>query len=78
MFLVMDNARGHGTDTVIEQYTNNLRDNYNIQIIWQVPRSYYTNTLDLGVWMSLQARVEREHYLKHCTEEALVHSLESI
>ena len=29
----LDNAGGHGTNTVIEQYINNLRDNYNIQII---------------------------------------------
>ena len=28
--------------------------------------------------MSLQARVEREHYLKRCTAEALVHSVQTI
>ena len=61
-YLVMDNAGGHGTNDAIQQYTNNLRKNYNIAIIWQVPRSPYTNVLDLGIWMSLQARVEREHF----------------
>ena len=32
-FLVMDNAGGHGTNTAIEEYKNNLRNNYNIEII---------------------------------------------
>ena len=59
-YLVMDNAGGHGTNEAIQQYTNNLRDCYNIRIIWQIPRLPYTNMLDLGIWMSLQARVERE------------------
>ena len=77
-YLVMDNAGGHGTNTAIEQYSNNLLQNFNIEIIWQIPRSPYTNVLDLGIWMSLQARVEREHYLKRCTAEALVHSVQTI
>ena len=63
---------------LIQQYKNNLRDNYNIEIIWQVPRSPYTNVLDLGIWILLQARVKREHYLKRCTVDALVHSVETI
>ena len=74
----MDNTRGYGTNTAIEEYKNNLRDNYNIEIIWQVPRSPYTNVLDLGIWILLQARVKREHYLKRCTVDALVHSVETI
>ena len=31
--------------------------------------------LDLGVWMSLQAAVERQHYLKRCNADALVNSV---
>ena len=77
-FLVMDNAGGHGTKAAIQQYEMHLRKEYNIHIIWQVPRLPYTNVLDLGIWMSLQAQVEREHYLKRCTVDELVHSIETI
>ena len=57
----MDNAGGHGTNEAIQQYRSNLHNNYNVAIIWQVPRLPCTNVLDLGIWMSMQARVEREH-----------------
>ena len=42
----------------------------------QVPRSPYTNLLDLGVWCSLQAAVEKEHYMKRTDVSALVDSVE--
>ena len=71
----MDNAGGHGTKSVIEQYTKMLKDKYNIMIIHQVPRSPYTNLLDLGVWCSLQAHVEKQHYLKRTDVPALVNSV---
>lgn len=61
IYLVMDNAGGHGTDQAVQQYTKQLLDEHNIEIIQQVPRSPETNVLDLGIWMSLQAAVEREH-----------------
>ena len=71
----MDNAGGHGTNDAIKKYQANLLDKYNIEIIFQVPRSPYTNVLDLGVWSALQAAVERQHYLKRCTTNALVNSV---
>ena len=74
-YLVMDNAGGHGTNVAIESYSKTLLDDYNIEIIFQIPRSPYTNVLDLGVWMSLQAAVERQHYLKRCNADALVNSV---
>lgn len=49
----MDNAGGHGTHEAIRSYTKTLEEDYNIEIIFQIPRSSYTNVLDLGVWMSL-------------------------
>ena len=55
----MDNAGGHGTDDAITQYTINMKDTYNIEIIHQVPRSPFTNVLDLGIWASLQGIVEK-------------------
>ena len=71
----MDNAGGHGSKDAIATYTKTLEDEYNIEIIHQIPRSPYTNVLDLGVWMSLQAAVERQHYLKRCNADALVKSV---
>ena len=52
-WLVMDNAGRHGTKECIIDYRSNLLTKYNIQIIFQIPRSPSTNVLDLGVWMSL-------------------------
>ena len=74
-YLVMDNTGGHGTDSTIEKYTTEMLEKYNIQIIQQVPRSPYTNLLDLGVWCALQARVERTHYMRRCEVGALVKSV---
>lgn len=61
IYLVMDNAGGHGTDKAVEAYTKQLLDEHKIEIIQQVPRSPETNVLDLGIWMSLQSAVEKEH-----------------
>ena len=36
IYLVMDNAGGHGTDNAKEVYTRKLLE-FNVQIIWQVP-----------------------------------------
>ena len=71
----MDNAGGHSTNTAIATYTKMLEDDYNIEIIFQIPRSPYTNVLDLGVWMALQAQVERQHYLQRCNANALVNTV---
>ena len=74
-YIVMDNAGGHGTDDAIVEYTNMLKEKYKIKIIHQVPRSPYTNLLDLGVWMSLQSQVEKEHYMKRTDVDALVNTV---
>ena len=47
-----------------------LDEKFNIETIFQVPRSPYTNALDLGVWCALQSRVETEHYGKRCEVQA--------
>ena len=41
-----------------------LKDQFNIIIMHQVPRSSYTNLLDFGVWCNLQFRVEKQDYQK--------------
>jgi len=74
-YIVMDNAGGHGTDEAIEEYRKMLLDDFNIEIIHQVPRSPYTNLLDLGVWCSLQSMVEKVHYQKRTDVGALVSSV---
>ena len=48
LYLVMDNAGGHGTKDCITEYTA-IMQAQNIKIIWQVPRSPETNMLDLGI-----------------------------
>jgi hypothetical protein len=75
IFLIMDNAGGHGRNDIIEQYTLNLKTKYNVTIIHQVPQSPYCNALDLGVWCLLQANVEKTHYMRRCNTEALVRSV---
>ena len=67
----MDNAGGHGTNETIKKYVSILDIKFNIETIFQVPRSPYTNALDLGVWCALQSRVETEHYGKRCEVQAL-------
>ena len=67
IYLMMDNAGGHGTDECVRDYTRKLKDDYNIIIIQQCPRSPCTNTLDLGVWRTLQSHVEKMH--KTCVNE---------
>jgi hypothetical protein len=58
IYLVMDNAGGHGTKDTIDQYVADLLDTHNVRVLWQEPRGPELNLLDLGVWMSLQSAVE--------------------
>ena len=74
IFLVMDNAGGHGTNDAIATYTEGLQI-YNVEIIWQVPRSPETNMLDLGVWMSVQSAVGKNHRRQRCAHDALAKSI---
>ena len=48
-YLVMDNAGGHGANEEIDEYVRMLNEKWNIKVIFQVPRSPYTNVLDLGI-----------------------------
>merc|ERR1711935_831459 len=77
IYLVMDNAGGHGTDECVKKYTDRLKKKHKVQIIHQVPRSPYTNLLDLGVWCSLQSQVEKEHYMKRTDLNALAKSVDN-
>ena len=78
IYLVMDNAGGHGNDSTIQEYKDYLRQKHNIIIIHQCPRSPCTNTLDLGVWTTLQHQVEKEHRDKRTEVNALAASVKTI
>ena len=58
IYLHMDNAGGHGTAEAIAEYTRVLKEEFNIKIIHQIPRSPETNVLDLGIWCCLQWAVD--------------------
>ena len=75
LYLVMDNAGGHGTSDAKDIYVNAMKE-YNVEIIWQVPRSPETNMLDLGVWMSIQSAVTRVHHNRRSHVDALATSIE--
>ena len=71
IYLIMDNAGGHGTNECVIEYTRIFKVEFNVVIIHQVPRSPYTNVLDLGVWRSLQSIVERKHFMRRCNADSL-------
>ena len=48
IYLVLDNASGHGSSTCITNYVQILKDRFNVEFVHQIPRSLFTNTLDLG------------------------------
>ena len=50
---------------------NDAVKKYKIEIVQQVPRSPETNVLDIGIWMSLQSAVEKEHRGQKCDASAL-------
>ena len=64
IYLVLDNAGGHGTTDTKKAFMRILRRKYNIVSKWQVPNSSDSNMLDLGAWATIQSQVE-EHHCKH-------------
>ena len=75
VYLFIDGAGGHGTNEAINEYDKNLMIDFNIKLVFQVPRTPYSNVLDLGIWCGLQAAVEKTHYMRCCAVEALVRSV---
>ena len=59
------------TDECVKEYTQNLMEKYNIEIVQQVARSPETNVLDLGIWMLLQSAVEKRHKGRCCNPKVL-------
>ena len=54
-----DNAGGHGTDVAKETYTKMMWDKFKIRCVFQSAPSPEFNALDLGVWMTVQAAVNK-------------------
>ena len=77
IYLVIDNAGGHGTATCVSNYKQMLKDEYNIELIHQVPNSPETNILDLGVWRALQSRVERLSYRNRQDKDVLAKTVKT-
>ena len=75
VYLFIDGAGGRGTKDAIIEYTNNLQENLNNQLVFQVPRTPYSNVLDLGVWCGLQTTVEKTHFMRRCEINILVRSV---
>ena len=76
IYLVMDNAGGHGTSDTIDHYVADLLETHNVRILWQEPRGPELNLLDLGAWMSLQSAVEKHFRGTQNDQEALARKIE--
>ena len=76
IFLYLDNAGGHGTKDVVDQYVADLRKIWNVICVHQRPRSPATNMLDLGIWMAFQNVVEKMHVGKRMELSALCSTVE--
>ena len=75
VYLFMDNAGGHGKTEIKAEYEKILKEEFNVQVEWQVPNSPETNMLDLGVWVSIQSLVERIHKGKVMRTDELSNSV---
>ena len=76
IYLIIDNAGGHGTTVVVEEYRRMLKDDFNIILKHQVPNSPETNLLDLGVWRALQSKVESISFQNRFDTEVLADTVE--
>ena len=76
IFLYLDNAGGHDTKEAIDKNIKTLKDDFNVILVHQRPRSPATNMLDLGVWMALQNVVEKLHFRKRMEAKALCNTVE--
>ena len=61
IYLVLDNAGGHGTKDCKRKFMRILCRKYNVLCIWQVSCGPDTNMLDLGAWTAVQAEVEERY-----------------
>ena len=72
VYVFLDCAGGHGTNEAINEYNKNFMIDFNIKLVFQVPRTPYSNVLYLEIWCGLQAAIEKTHYMRRCIVEVLV------
>ena len=48
---------------------------FNIKLVFQVPRTPHSNVLDLGICCGLQADVEKTYYMRRYTVDTLFRSV---
>ena len=73
LYTLLDNGGRHGTDVCIAQYTEMLRAEFDIILIYQVPRSPYCNFLDLGsIIYRCKSKIQ---YMKRYNIENIVRSV---
>ena len=71
----MDNAGGHGTNEAKEEYTNILKEEFNIELEWQITNSPELSMLNLGAWMAVQLEIEEIHKNSTMQHDILVGSI---
>eukprot|EP00957_Ditylum_brightwellii_P077128 5861528-Ditylum_brightwellii.AAC.1 len=59
IYLYMDNAGGHGSNEIVKECVDLLKEKYNAIIINQIPRSPETKMLDIGAWIAIQSIVKK-------------------
>ena len=75
IYSFIDGTGGHGTNKAINAYDKNLMMDFNIKLVFQVPRTPYSNVLDLEILCGLQAAVENTYYIRRCDVESLIRSV---
>ena len=73
--LFIDGTGGHRTNEDINVYDKNLIIDFNIKLVFQVPRTPHSNVLDLGICCGLQAAVEKTYYMRRYTVDTLFRSV---
>ena len=76
IYLVIDTSGGHRINETIKEYMNMILQQYDIKLFYQVPNSPETNLLDLGVWFSMQSKVESFDFLNRQDPCLLVQTVE--
>ena len=66
---------GHGTKETVDAYITSLKEDHNIVLVHQCPRSLATNMVGLGVWMAFQSLVEKLHLNKRQEVKALCNTV---
>ena len=67
IYLIMDNAKIHGTNEAMLYFTDYMSDNHNIVVGTKYYKPPKTNSIDLGSWTTVQSKVKKYH--RHNTKQ---------